>query len=60
MWSQEAAQTEIYTRSLVVTWVRDVDTDPCCSKAMDPDMALSGSKGCDFTIGSDSRAGYSQ
>lgn len=35
--------------SLEITYIMDIDSDPCCSMAMDPDVTLSGSTGWDFT-----------
>jgi hypothetical protein len=35
----------------------DIDTDPCYCRAMNPDMALNGSTGWDFTMTSGGRAG---
>lgn len=37
----------------------DIDTDPCCCMATDPDMALSISMCWHFTMASGGRAGYS-
>ena len=37
----------------------DIDSDPCCCRAMDPDMALNGSMGWDFTVALGGSAGYS-
>lgn len=34
--------------ALVVPWATDTDTDPSCSRTVDPDMALGGSQGQDM------------
>lgn len=44
---------------LVLTWAKDIHTDPRCCMAMDPDKAPSISMGWGFTKGSGGRAGYS-
>lgn len=36
----------------------DIDTDPWCYMATDPNMAVSGSMGCDFTIDSGGKVSY--
>lgn len=36
----------------------DINTDPCCSMAMDPDQAFSGSKCWGFTVASGGITGY--
>ncbi|KAL6036887.1 hypothetical protein STEG23_013887, partial [Scotinomys teguina] len=33
-----------------VTWVMDINTDPSCSRTMDPDMTLSSSLGLEITM----------
>ncbi|ERE80889.1 hypothetical protein H671_3g8542 [Cricetulus griseus] len=33
-----------------ITWAMDINTDPNCSRTMDPDMDLDSSLGQDFTI----------
>lgn len=48
------------TWPLVVTWTIGIDTDPfCCIRAKDQAVALSCSKGQDFTMTSGDRAGCS-
>jgi hypothetical protein len=44
--------------SLVVIWAIDINTDPRHFIAMDPNMALSDSTGCDFTMASAGWTGY--
>ena len=46
--------------SLEMTYIMDIDSDPCFSMAMDPDVTLSGSTGWDFTLTSGGRIGYLQ
>ena len=37
---------------LVVIWATDIDTDPSCSRTMEPDMVLGDSSGQDLTMAS--------
>jgi hypothetical protein len=46
--------------SLVVIWVMDITTFPCCCMPKDPNMTLCGDMEQDFTMTSGSRTGYSQ
>lgn len=56
-WLQMAAQTTDITWPLLVTWTLDINTDPSCTRALDPDMALS--KNQDITIDSGGIIGHS-
>lgn len=47
------------TWSLVVTPAADMDTDPCCRRAMESDMTLSGSTSPDITMTSGGSEGLS-
>lgn len=45
-----AAQTGMTTWLLVVIGATGIDADPCCCRATDPDMAVSGSTGWYFVM----------
>lgn len=43
-------QTPVFTQTLVTTGATDIDPDPGCCRAMDPDKALCRSSGLDVTV----------
>lgn len=52
IWTSAAVGPQTQTRSLVAAWTMDINTDPGCSRTLDPDITLGGSKVHDINMAS--------